>query len=262
AKTVSITTADDAKGNPTHVVGTGNAASLTPSGTALYGMSFFLNNAVMYDLENQVTAYTPFYVTDAPLTTDLTVTAAMGPLGLAGVISGSGAFTVANGGIANLRGANTYTGSTVVAQGGWLGLAGPVDISASAGMQADGTFDLSRAAGNVSIKSLSGGGTGYLGGNTLVLTQASGSFSGQLADGGLGGSAGGGLEIAGGEETLAGDNAYSGPTRIDPQATLNVQGAVSGSVIDAGTLIGSGLLRGDLMMSGMVAPGIAKGTYQ
>src|SRR5581483_4547537 len=46
AKTVSITTADDAKGNPTHVVGTGNAASLTPSGTALYGMSFFLNNAV------------------------------------------------------------------------------------------------------------------------------------------------------------------------------------------------------------------------
>jgi len=52
AKTVSITTANDATGNPGNVVGTGNAAPLTPSGTALYGMSFFLNNAVMYDLQS------------------------------------------------------------------------------------------------------------------------------------------------------------------------------------------------------------------
>ena len=261
AKTVSLTTADDGKGDPTHVVGTGNAASVIPSGTALYGMSFFLNNAVMYDLENQVTAYTPFYVTDAPLTTDLTVTQAMGPLGLAGVISGSGAFTVANGGMANLSGANTYTGNTVVEQGGWLGLAGPIDISTSAGMQADGTFDMSRAAGNVSIKSLSGSGTGYLGGNTLVLTQASGTFSGQLADGGLGGGTGAGLTIDGGEETLAGDNAYSGLTRVSAQATLHLQGAV-GSVLDAGMLTGNGLIRGDLMVAGTVAPGIVNGTYQ
>lgn len=261
AKTVSITTADDVKGDPTHVVGTGNASSQIPSGAALYGMSFFLNNAVMYDLENQVTAYTPFYVTDEPLTTDLTVTQAMGPLGLAGVISGTGAFTVANGGIANLSGANTYTGNTVVKQGGWLGLAGPVDISASAGVQADGLFDMSRATGNVSIKSLSGSGTGYLGGNTLVLTQASGSFSGQLADGGLGGGTGAGLTINGGEETLSGDNAYSGPTHISPQATLNLQGTV-GSVFDAGVLIGNGLIRGDLMVLGTVAPRTVNGMYQ
>ena len=261
AKTISITTANDSNGNPAQVVGTGNAASLTPSGTALYGMSFFLNNAVMYDLQNQTTAYTPFYVTDAPLATDLTVTQAMGPLGLAGTISGTGAFTVANGGIANLSGANTYTGNTIVAQGGWLGLAGPVDISASAAMQADGTFDMSRTAGNLDIKSLSGSGTGYLGGNTLVLTQASGSFSGRLVDGGLGGGTGAGLTIDGGEETLAGDNAYSGPTRVSPQATLDLQGAV-GSVLDAGMLIGNGLVRGDLMVMGTVAPGIANGTYQ
>ena len=262
AKTVAVTTADDGKGNPLHVVGTGNAGALIPSGTALYGVSFFMDNAVMYDLENRVTAYTPFYVTDAPLSTDLTVTPAMGPLGLAGVISGAGALTVANGGIANLSGANTYTGNTVIEQGGWLGLAGPVSIAASAGVQADGAFDLSRAAGSVNIQSLSGNGTVYLGGNTLVLTQAGGTFSGQLADGGLGGGTGAALSIVSGEEVLAGDNLYSGPTSVGPRAMLDLQGAVSGSMLDAGVLIGHGLVRGDLRVSGTVAPGNAGGVYQ
>jgi len=262
AKTVAITTADDGNGNPLHVVGTGNAGAQIPSGTALYGVSFFMDNAVMYDLENQATAYTPFYVTDAPLSTGLTVTQAMGPLGLAGVISGAGALTVANGSIANLSGANTYTGNTVIEQGGWLGLAGPVSIAASAGVQADGAFDVSRAAGSVNIRSLSGNGTVYMGGNTLVLTQAGGTFGGQLADGGLGGGTGAALSIVSGEEVLAGDNLYSGPTSIGPQALLHLQGAVSGSVLDAGTLIGHGLVRGDLRVSGTVAPGNAGGTYQ
>ena len=261
AKTVTLTTADDGSGNPLHVVGTGNADAQIPSGTALYGMSFFMNNAVMYDLQNQATAYTPFYVTDAALSTGLTVTSAMGPLGLAGVISGTGALTVANGGIANLSGANTYTGNTVIERGGWLGLAGPVSIAASAGVQADGAFDVSRAAGNVDIRSLSGNGTVYLGGNTLVLTQAGGIFSGQLADGGLGGGAGAALSIVSGEEVLVGDNLYNGATSIGPQAMLDLQGAVSGSVFDAGALIGNGLVRGDLRVAGTVAPGHA-GAYQ
>lgn len=262
AKTVAITTADDGTGNPLHVVGTASAGALIPSGTALYGVSFFMNNAVMYDLQNQATAYTPFYVTDAPLSTDLTVTSAMGPLGLAGVISGAGAFTVAHGGIANLSGANTYTGPTVIGQGGWLGLAGPASIASSAGVQADGAFDVSRAAGSVNIQSLSGSGAGYLGGNTLVLTQAGGTFSGQLADGGLGGGTGAALSIVSGEEVLAGDNLYRGPTSIGPRATLDLQGAVSGSVLDAGALIGNGLVRGDLQVAGTVAPGHAGGVYQ
>ena len=262
AKTVAVTTADDGNGNPLHVVGTGSAGPLIPSGTALYGVSFFMNNAVMYDLQNQATAYTPFYVTDAPLSTGLTVTSAMGPLGLAGVISGTGALTVAHGGIANLSGANTYTGPTVIEQGAWLGLAGPASIASSAGVQADGAFDVSRAAGSVNIQSLSGSGTGYLGGNTLVLTQASGTFSGQLADGGLGDGAGAALSITGGEEVLAGDNLYTGPTSIGPGAMLDLQGAVSGSVFDAGALIGNGLVRGDLRVTGTVAPGHASGPYQ
>lgn len=262
AKTVAITTADDGNGNPLHVVGTASAGPLIPPGTALYGVSFFMNNAVMYDLQNQATAYTPFYVTDAPLSTDLTVTSAMGPLGLAGVISGTGALTVAHGGIANLSGTNTYTGPTVIEQGAWLGLAGPASIASSAGVQADGVFDVSRTFGSVNIQSLSGSGTGYLGGNSLVLTQASGTFSGQLADGGLGGGAGAALSITGGEEVLAGDNRYTGPTSIGPRAMLDLQGAVSGSVLDAGVLIGNGLVRGDLRVAGTVAPGHAGGTYQ
>ncbi|GLQ95539.1 autotransporter outer membrane beta-barrel domain-containing protein [Dyella acidisoli] len=261
SKPTSITTGDDSTGDQSNVVTPGGNA-FSGSGSALYGVSFFMNNAVMYDLQNQATAYTPFYVTDAALTTDFTVTAAMGPLGLAGTISGAGPFTVASGGIANLSGTNTYTGATVIAQGGWLGLAGPGSIATSAGVQADGTFDISRASSGVGIQSLSGAGTVYLGGSTLELTQASGSFSGQLSDGGLGGGTGGGLIVANGMETLTGNNTYSGLTGISPQGALNLQGSVAGSVVDTGTLLGNGSIGGGLMVAGTVAPGTARGTYQ
>ncbi len=260
AKPASITTGDDSTGDYSNVVTVGPYGGFPDS--AIYGISFFFHNAVMYDLANQATGYTPFYVTDSPINTGFTVTSAMGPLGLAGTISGSGAFTVAAGGIANLSGSNTYTGATVIAQGGWLGLAGPGSIAASSGVQADGMLDLSRSAGPVQIQSLSGAGDVALGANTLVLANASGSFAGQLGDGGLGGGSGGGLVIASGTETLSGANSYTGQTGIGSHAALNLQGSLAGTVLDAGALSGHGSIGGNLGVTGTVAPGDALGSYR
>jgi len=228
----------------------------------IYGISFFFHNAVMYDLANQATGYTPFFVVDSPITTGFTVTPAMGPLGLAGTISGTGPFAVATGGVANLSGANTYTGATTIAKGGWLGLAGPGSIAASAGVQADGMFDISRSAGPALVQSLSGAGDVALGANTLELTNASGSFGGQLGDGGLGGGTGGSLIIASGVETLTGTSTYTGNTGIAPQAGLNLNGSLAGSVLNAGMLTGHGQIGGDLRVTGTVAPGNSAASYQ
>src|SRR6185437_14946907 len=166
--------------------------------------------AVMYDLANQSTAYTPFFISAANITTGFTVTPDMGPLGLAGTISGSGPFQVAAGGITDLSGTNTYTGATLVAGNAWLALAGPGSIAASSDVHVDGIFDISRTWQTTTVQSLSGAGLVQLGGTTLDLTNASGSFGGQIADGGIGGGSGGRLIVSGGKETLTGTNTYTG----------------------------------------------------
>lgn len=257
SQSTSVTTGNGNAGDKSNVL----TINTAPVSRATYGISFFMHNAVMYDLENQATGYTPFYVTDAPLTTNLTITADMGQLGLAGVISGKGPLTVASGGFANLSGTNTYTGATVINHGGWLGLAGPGSIATSSGVQDDGVFDISRVSNGATITSLSGSGTVALGGSTLELTKASGTFSGQLADGGLGDGAGGGLIIAGGLETLSGKAVYTGSTGTGPQGALLLTGSVQGAVIDAGWLGGNGRM-GSLAVLGVVAPGNGPGMYQ
>lgn len=261
AYATSILTGNDTSGDQSNVVTPGNNGFTSP-GTALYGISFFMHNAVMYDLQNEATGYTPFYVTDAAINTRFTATAAMGPLGLAGVISGSGPFTVASGGAANLSGANTYTGATIIQSGGWLGLAGPGTIATSSGVQADGNFDVSRVNGAVPITSLSGSGSVFLGGNTLVLTRADDTFGGTLSDGGLGGGGGGGLIVAGGVETLSGSNTYSGNTGVSPNAELILNGSVAGSLVDAGVLAGNGHISGNAVVAGTIAPGAGASASQ
>ena len=74
-----------------------------------------------------------------------------------------------------------------------------------------------------------------LGGNTLILTNASGDFEGDI-------SGTGGLEIAAGTETLSGNNDYSGATTIDSGATLIVTGSlnVASTIINNGTFTTSG----------------------
>ena len=82
-----------------------------PGATSTIGLSFFLQNSVMFDLSNNAVGYTPFFVTDANLVTTangpLIVDATNVPLGLAGVISGPGGVTVNPGGQLQLSATNT-----------------------------------------------------------------------------------------------------------------------------------------------------------
>jgi autotransporter-associated beta strand protein len=100
----------------------------------IIGIGFFLQNSVLFNLTGRAIAYTPNFVTDIDIpttpSTPLSVGSSSVPLGLAGIISGSGGVTITNSGSATLSGANTYTGATNVA-GGYLALVGPGTIASS-----------------------------------------------------------------------------------------------------------------------------------
>jgi autotransporter-associated beta strand protein len=136
---------------------------------------------------------------------------------------GTGSLKITDG-TETLTGVNGYTGTTTINGTATLVIGSGGDISASSGVVDAGTFDISGAGGNVSITTLSSNGVVTLGGNTLILTSASGIFSGAI-------NGTGGLEISGGTETLSGANTYTGATTIDTgaQLTLNTSTAISSS---------------------------------
>ena len=140
-----------------------------------------------------------------------------------------------------------------------LALTSAGSIANSADVIANGSFDISGTTAGASITTLEGAGGVSLGARTLTLTNASGTFSGVLADGGLFGGTGGALTIAGGAETLTGVNTYTelhhdrpwrnaepGWRRLDcltrpirwSTGTFNISGASGG--VDVVSLSGSG----------------------
>ncbi len=149
----------------------------------------------------------------------------------AGVIAGTGGVSVTSG-TETLTGANTYSGGTGINNGATLALTGNGAITNSSGVADNGTFSISGANGDETIKSLSGSGSATLGNNNLILSNANGSFSGGIAGSG-------GLNVASGNETLSGVNTYSGVTAIGNGATLALtgNGAIAGSsaVVNNGT---------------------------
>jgi autotransporter-associated beta strand protein len=224
------------------------------------GIGFFMQNSVMFDLDDQVIGYSPFFVTDAPISTangPLIVDGTNVPLGLAGVIQGAGGVIVNNGGALQLSATNTYTGPTNIAAGGLLLIAGPGSIANSSGVAVDGVFDISRAWLPVIIQALSGAGQVNLGGQSLILTNANGVFSGTLADGGAYPGTGGSLILAGGTQMLTGVSTYTGGTLVSG-GWLILNGSVASSVAvgNGGLLSGNGLIGGDLVNFGMVIPGM------
>ncbi|UGB39164.1 autotransporter-associated beta strand repeat-containing protein [Frateuria soli] len=176
-------------------------------------------------------------------------------LGLSGVISGSGDLAKTGSSKLTLSGINTYTGATDVTAG-TLALSGAGSLADSSGVTADGTFDISGATAGATIASLDGAGTVSLGGKTLTLSNASGTF-----DGVIGGS--GGLTLAGGNETLTGANTYSGGTTISG-GTLSISsnaslGATTGALtLDGGTLENTA----SLALDRTLALGTGGGTLQ
>ena len=163
-------------------------------------------------------------------------------------ISGTGTFELVSGSLNN-AGASTYTGTTTIDAAGLLLLSGAGSIADSSNVIDNGAFDISGTTGGASIVTLSGSGGVSLGGQTLTLTHASGTFSGVLADGGLSGGTGGKLTIAAGTETLSGVNTYTGLTTIDLGATLDL--------VDAGSIADSGdpLVNGTFDISGVSGGG-------
>src|SRR5215469_1194169 len=163
-----------------------------------------------------------------------------GGLGGTTPISGSGNLILQSGSL-NDYGTSTYTGATTINSGALLLLSGTGSIAASSGVADNGTFDISGTTSGASITSLSGSGTVDLGARTLTLSNASGTFSGVLADGGFTAGTGGALTIAGGSQILTGTNTYTGATTINAGATLQLgnggnSGSVAGNIIDNGTL--------------------------
>lgn len=150
-----------------------------------------------------------------------------GPIASA-IVCQSGLCTVptleATSGTFVLTGANTYPGTTQIDAGATLALAGAGTIATSAGVVANGTFDVSGTPNGTTIQTLSGSGTVALGGRTLTLGAANGVFSGVVQDGGLSGGTGGGLQVAAGMQVLSGANTYTGATTIAPGGTLALAG--------------------------------------
>ncbi|WP_068681725.1 autotransporter-associated beta strand repeat-containing protein, partial [Variovorax sp. WDL1] len=135
-----------------------------------------------------------------------------------GVIGGTGGVSV-NGGIQTLSGANIYTGDTSIHSGATLALGSAGSISTSRGLRNDGIFDISGSSG-ATVSTLGGNGNVLLGGQTLALSKASGTFDGII-------SGAGGLTVAGGTQSLTAVNTYDGVTTIASNAKLALRSASS-----------------------------------
>jgi len=153
-----------------------------------------------------------------------------------GSIGGTGGFMVSVG-TQTLNGTSSVTGTTTIVFGATLNLNDAGSLAGST-VVAGGTFDISDHIGDTAVAGLTGGGTGLvdLGTNTLNITNASGSFAGQVTGAG-------GLFINGGTQTLSGNNSYTGVTTVNG-GTLQVDGDIVSSsgvtVNNGGTLAGGG----------------------
>ena len=149
--------------------------------------------------------------------------------GTLGVAGDTGGLAVTGGTQTFVGVVGLYTGATTVAAGAKLMLTGQSSLSASSGVTANGTLDIS-SNGLTAVKSLSGTGGAVLGANTL--TVSSGNFTGSL---GTMGDTGGLTKTGAGTFTFAGGN-YAGATTID-----------------AGTLIQTGVTAASASIA--IAPG-------
>lgn len=173
---------------------------------------------------------------------------------LNGVVGGAGGLIKNGAGTLTLTNANTYEGDTLV-QAGTLALTGTGSIAASSRVVADGTFDISGTTAGAAAKSLSGLGTVNFGGQTLTLTQANDTFSGQFAGTGD-------FILTGGYQALTGNSStFAGASKVRGGA-LAVNGTLGGAMdVFGGRLQGNGTVGNTINhLGGVIAPGNSIGT--
>ncbi|MEP9379293.1 autotransporter-associated beta strand repeat-containing protein [Aquabacter sp. CN5-332] len=146
-----------------------------------------------------------------------------------------------------LSGTNTYTGATVIS-GGTLALAGTGSIAASSGVEANGTFDISATHSGAIIATLTGTGAVALGGQTLTIANAAGTFSGAV-------SGSGGLDIAGGTQTLTGNSTLNGGITLSGGSVAVGSAAALGSGILSFAADGTLSFLGDFSIGNALAIG-------
>ena len=155
---------------------------------------------------------------------------------LSGNITGTGGLTINDAGhtgIVLLNGQNTYSGGTTLGGGTLaLGSTGSLNTNGALTVNTPAVFDISQA-GSQAIGTLGGTGNVKLGANTLTLNQnADTTFSGVIADGGMGGGVGGGLtKLLSGTLTLSGANTYTGTTQVSA-GTLDLTGSLTSKTVN------------------------------
>ncbi|RDL47226.1 Extracellular serine protease [Ensifer sp. M14] len=210
-----------ATGGTVNVVGTQSFDTLQFSATT-DGTGYVINGGAL--------AFNPASGTAATINVGSGVTTTIGTV-LQNGGTGSGLNKVGSGKL-TLTGMNTYTGATSIAAGGTLALLGQGRINASSGLTANGTFDVSAAA-SAQIKSLTGSGQVVLGSQTLLINNATGTFSGAI-------NGTGGISVNAGTQVLTGTNGFTGGAGIAQGATLQVgDGGTGGSLASNVTNFGA-----------------------
>jgi autotransporter-associated beta strand protein len=150
-------------------------------------------------------------------------------LTLSNTIGGSGNLSVNGSAPLTLTAVNIYSGATTIAAGSTLAVSGGGTIINSS-VDVTGIFDISQFSSNdpaisdVDLKNLTGSGTVALGAKVLTVRAASGTFSGVIADGGIGGGTGGVFGIRGGTLTLTGVSTFHGQISDASGAALALAG--------------------------------------